>query len=512
MKQSPIIIGAGPAGLTAAYELVKGGAAPVVFEKSGKVGGLARTEAYKGYRFDVGGHRFYTQVPEIQALWEEVLGDEFIKVPRLSRIHYNGRFFNYPLSLSNVIRNLGVTESLLILGSYCKACLRSPRMEETFEDWVTTRFGRRLYRAFFKTYTEKVWGIPCSVIRADWAAQRIRGLSLVGAVTNALFGARNAKSLINEFHYPRLGPGQMWEAFRQRVEARGGQVHLDTGIRAIHRQGFHIRALTVEEGGRTREVPAEQVISSMPISRLMACLRPRAPSEMLEAAAALKYRDFVIVTLIVNQPDLFPDNWIYIHTPQVRVGRIQNFKNWSRALVPDPSKTSLGMEYFCSRGDDLWALSDAELIRLATRELDQLKLARAADVEDGHVIRQPQAYPVYDADYRRHLQVIRDYLARFDNLQTVGRNGMHRYNNQDHSMVCGLLAARNLLGGRHDLWDVNTERSYYEEQRLSQRAGREIPPCRPPSPDRDRGAEKSTDEAAAAECRRHDPVGVSGRL
>jgi protoporphyrinogen oxidase len=466
MKSPPVIIGAGPAGLTAAYELVKAGLPPLVFDKGSRVGGLARTEEYKGYRFDIGGHRFYTQVPEIQALWEEMLGDEFIKVPRLSRIYYNGRFFHYPLSLANVIRNLGVKESLLILGSYGKACLSPPGPEETFEDWVTTRFGRRLYRAFFKTYTEKVWGIPCSEIRADWAAQRIRGLSFIGAVANALFGTRKVKSLINEFHYPRLGPGQMWEAFRKRVEAGGGQVHLDTAIRAIHRDGFRVSGLTVEEGGQAREVPAEQVISSMPVSQLVTYLRPAAPPEVLAAAAGLKYRDFLIVTLIVNQAELFPDNWIYIHTPEVRVGRIQNFKSWSRDLVPDPDKTSLGMEYFCSRGDDLWGLPDAELIRLATRELEQLGLARAADVEDGHVIRQPRAYPVYDADYRRHLEVLKGYLADFDNLQTVGRNGMHRYNNQDHSMLCGLYAARNLLGGRHDLWEVNTERSYYEEQRV----------------------------------------------
>src|SRR5262249_22047528 len=278
---------------------------------------------------------------EVQQLWETVMGDEFISVPRLSRIYYNGRFFNYPLAIFNVLRNLGLIESLLILGSYARAALRPTHQEETFEDWVTARFGRRLYRTFFKTYTEKVWGIPCSEIRADWAAQRIKGLSLVGAVANALFKTRNAKSLIHEFHYPRLGPGQMWERFQQIVEARGGRVQLNTGLEALNRQGAHIRSVTVREGSQLREVPAEQFISSMPVSQLIRYLRPAAPPEVLAAARGLRYRDFLIVTLIINQADLFPDNWIYIHTPQVRVGRIQNFKNWSKAMVPDPGKTCL---------------------------------------------------------------------------------------------------------------------------------------------------------------------------
>jgi protoporphyrinogen oxidase len=476
-----VILGAGPAGLTAAYELARNGVEPVVFEQADRVGGLARTESYKGYRFDIGGHRFYTQVAEVQALWEEVLGPEFLRVRRLSRIYYNGRFFRYPLSAWNALRGLGLWESLLILASYCKARLCPSRTEDTFEEWVTNRFGDRLYRTFFKTYTEKVWGIPCREIRADWAAQRIKGLSLLAAARNALFGTRGVKSLIDEFHYPRLGPGQMWERFKECIEDKGGRVALNTPVLAINRRGARVQSVTVREAGADREVAAEQFISSIPVSQLLKWLQPAPPDEVLDAARGLKYRDFLIVALVVNRPELFPDNWIYVHSPQVRVGRIQNFKNWSAAMVPDPAKTCLGMEYFCSRGDDLWRQPDADLIRLAARELEALGLARAGEVEDGHVIRQLKAYPVYDAEYRGRLAVIQGYLAGLENLQTVGRNGLHRYNNQDHSMLCGLYAARNLLGASHDLWEVNTERSYYEEQRTVRPAQTEASPRRKPT-------------------------------
>jgi protoporphyrinogen oxidase len=494
MTDSPVvIIGAGPAGLTAGHELLKSGIKPLVLERSNHVGGLARTETYKGYRFDIGGHRFFTTVPEVHKLWEEVLGDQFIKVPRLSRIYYNGRFFNYPLSLVNVVRNLGVVESLRILLSYAKACIGPARAQETFEDWVSARFGYRLYNTFFKTYTEKVWGIPCREIRADWAAQRIKGLSLISAVKGAIFGARNVKSLIHEFHYPRLGPGQMWQRMKERIEEEGGVVQLKTSIRRINCSGAYVQSVSVEENGKVREIAADFFVSSMPISELVIRLHPSPPTAVLEAAHGLKYRDFIIVALVIKKPRLFPDNWIYIHTPKVRVGRIQNFKNWSMAMVPDQAKTCLGMEYFCSRGDDLWQAEDCELVQLATQEIEQLGLADAKDVEDGHVIRQPKAYPVYDGAYRGHLEVLKDFLSRFDNLQTIGRNGMHRYNNQDHSMLCGLLAARNLLGEHHDLWEVNTERSYYEEQRVQPEAalGSGHEPTGSPRPDRERAFKKA---------------------
>jgi protoporphyrinogen oxidase len=459
---SVLVVGGGPAGLTAAYELVKRGSKAVVLEQSGQVGGIARTEVYKGYRFDIGGHRFFTKVDEVNQLWQEVMGDRFIKVPRLSRIYYRGKFFSYPLQVLDTLANLGVKESLHILMSYVKIKVRPLDQEESLQDWVTNRFGRRLFQTFFKTYTEKVWGIPCDKIQADWAAQRIQGLSLRTAVMNALFQVNNTKTLIKEFDYPVLGPGEMWDRFQEAIELRGGEVHLDSSVVKLHRQGQRITHAIVRQGDRLVELPTEQIISSMPVTALIRRLEPAAPIEVQAAAKALKYRDFLIVPIVIDRDDLFPDNWIYIHSPEVKVGRIQNFKNWSAAMVPETGKTCLGMEYFCSQGDELWEMSNEDLIDLAKREIEALGLAKAYEVEDGTVIRQPKAYPVYDRDYRENLEIIQHYLETFENLQTVGRNGMHRYNNQDHSMLTAVLAVQNLYGGKHDLWSVNTERSYHE--------------------------------------------------
>ncbi len=464
LKKHPVvIIGAGPAGLTAAYELLKHGIKSVVLEKADKVGGIARTEVYKDYRFDIGGHRFYTKVEEVKQLWQEVLGEEFLKVPRLSRIYYRGKFFNYPLSAFNALSNLGIVESVLILLSYFKAKLWPNPEEKTLDQWVTNRFGSRLYKIFFKTYTEKVWGIPCNKIQAEWAAQRIKGLSLKAAVLNALFGSNDTKTLIKEFDYPVLGPGLMWQRFQEAVERKGSEVCLNTKVTRIQREGTEIKSITVQEDGKIRQITGENFISTMPVTLLVSRLDPPAPNEVIQAAKSLNYRNFIIVSLIIDAKDLFPDNWIYVHSSEVKVGRIQNFKNWSAAMVPDPNKTCLGMEYFCSDGDEIWTMSDSELLDLATSEVAKLGLADESIVEDGVVLRQAKAYPVYDHDYRQHLQVIQNYLAKFDNMQTIGRNGMHRYNNQDHSMLTGMLAVRNLLGENHNLWEVNTERSYYEE-------------------------------------------------
>ncbi|MEO0985820.1 MAG: NAD(P)/FAD-dependent oxidoreductase [Cyanobacteria bacterium J06639_14] len=465
MQSSPVlVVGAGPAGLTAAYKLSQHGVQSIILEKADRVGGISRTETYKGYRFDIGGHRFFTKVKPVKQLWEEVLGDDFIQVPRLSRIFYNGDFFQYPLEPLDVLSKIGVFHSTLMMASYMRRKLQPLAVEENLEQWVTNRFGDRLYETFFKTYTEKVWGVPCTEICADWAAQRIKGLSLKKAVVNALFGSNDTKTLIKEFKYPVLGPGMMWERFQAKLTEKGSPTYLNTNVIQLEHEDRRITQVIAEHDGQLLKLQPEQVISSMPVSLLLQRLSPRPPKDVLVAAQSLKYRDFLIVPLIVNQAHLFPDNWIYIHSPELKVGRIQNFKNWSPAMVPDPSKTCLGMEYFCNEGDALWQMSDAELVQFAAHEAVNLGVVRRLeDVEDGTVIRQHKAYPVYDGEYTHHLNVLQNYLSQFKNLQTVGRNGTHRYNNQDHSMMTGLMGAENILGGNHNLWNVNTERSYHEE-------------------------------------------------
>lgn len=464
-----IVIGGGPAGLTAAYELSKVGVKSIVLEMGSRVGGIARTEVYKGYRMDIGGHRFFTKVGEVEALWQEILGGDFLVRPRLSRIYYDRKYIMYPLRFFDALSKLGVWQSILILISYLRSKIFPYRAENNFEEWVSNRFGRRLYRIFFKTYTEKVWGIPCSKLSAQWAAQRIQNLSLPRAVWGAVFGARgakNVKSLIEEFNYPRLGPGMLWERTQQLLGASGNEVRVNAEVvKVLHRSGRAI-GVVVRSGGRAETIEADAVISTMPISELIAQLDPPAPEDIRSGAGQLTYRDFITVGLIINQPDLFPDNWIYIHSPEVQVGRIQNFKNWSPAMVPDPSKTFLGLEYFCLESDALWTMADADLIELGKQELDRMGLARASDVEDGTVIRQKKAYPVYTGEYKEYLERIRGFLDTIPNLQTVGRNGLHMYNNQDHSMLTAMLAVKNLLGEQHDVWSVNVERSYHEEVQI----------------------------------------------
>jgi len=461
-----VIIGAGPAGLAAAYELVSRNKPTIIIERDGVVGGIARTESYKGFNFDIGGHRFFTQDPTINQIWDEMLGEDFLRVDRLSRIFYRGRFFNYPLRPVNAFFNLGPLESLLVLVSYFKARLLPHPEENSFEDWVANRFGERLYRTFFKTYTEKVWGIPCKDIKADWAAQRIKGLSLMVAVSNALFGGQQAKSLIGQFSYPKRGPGMMWNRFMERIVSDGGSVILKSEVSALQHENSRITAVSFTGSSTNGQLTPEYCISSMPIPTLVKLLKPPAPAEILAAADKLSYRAFLIVILIVDIPELFPDQWLYVHSPAVLVGRIQNFKNWSRFMVPDLSKTSIGMEYFCDENDQTWKMTDAELVEMAIREMRELALGGDDKVIDSYVVRQPNAYPVYDADYKENLKIIREYLRSFSNLQTVGRSGMHRYNNMDHSMQTGILAARNCCGENHDLWAVNEEKSYLEEDRV----------------------------------------------
>lgn len=459
------IIGGGPAGLTAAYALQKRTSAkPLVLESSNLVGGIARTESYKGYRFDIGGHRFFTKVAEVEKMWREVCGADFVTRPRQSRIYYRQKYYHYPLKPLNALQNLGLVESVHIVLSYLRWQIWPHREEENLEQWVTNRFGGRLFYHFFKTYTEKVWGIPCSEIRADWAAQRIKNNSLSKALWNAFTGSNDTASLIEQFEYPRLGPGQMWEKCADLIQQKGGEVSLNSQVTRLHRVGNRIAAIDITSpSGKTTQLETPYVISSMDLETLISSIDPSPPPQVLEAASLLKYRDFLIVTLILDHADPFPDNWIYVHSPDVQVGRIQNFRAWSPDMVPEPSRSSIGMEYFCKAGDGLWQMENESLIDLAAGELVKLGLAKSNSVLEGTVIRQPKAYPVYDRNYQEAVNTIAMWTKTLENFQTVGRNGMHRYNNQDHSMLTAMLAIENLLGAKNDLWNVNVERSYHEE-------------------------------------------------
>ena len=464
-----VVIGAGPAGLTAAYLLGKQGYDVTVLEGTDEIGGISKTAQYKGYRFDIGGHRFFTKITPVQALWEELLADEFIDVPRLSRIHYRGKYFHYPLKAMNALTGLGIINAFRIVFSYIDAQLHPSPIEETLDQWVTNRFGRRLYEIFFKTYTEKVWGIPCTEVRAEWAAQRIQGLSLARAILSATSLNRRStdiKSLINSFKYPRFGPGQMWETCAQRVRELGGTVHMNhlaTRIELTDGRATAVLARTPE--GEVR-IEGEHFITTTDIRSLVRALGDAMPEAVRTAGEGLAYRDFLTVALILERRDLFPDNWIYVHTPGVKVGRIQNFNNWSAAMVPNEAHTCLGLEYFCFEGDGLWTSTDAELVALGSKELEELGMAKASDVVDGTVVRMPKAYPTYDGQYRAHLDTIRGSIDRIPNLHTVGRNGMHKYNNADHSMYTAMLTLENMQGATHDVWAVNTDFDYHEEQKV----------------------------------------------
>lgn len=467
---STLIIGAGPAGLTAAYELGLHRKKAVVLESSKVMGGLSRTVSYQGFRFDIGGHRFYSKVPGINELWRDILGEEFLERPRLSRIHYRNHFFDYPLKPLNALSGLGIYESLRVIASYGQAhFLRGDKEDRSFEDWVSRRFGHRLFEIFFKTYTEKVWGIPCHEISADWAAQRIKDLSLTKAVVNAFTGGGGktvSTSLIEKFNYPRLGPGMMWDHFRDRIVDQGGAIH--SGIRVGTICHSHGRVEAVHgrgPDGERVEFSGEHYISTMALKDLILALDPPPPDEVIHAAQGLNYRDFLTVVLIVERPEVFPDNWIYIHSPEVKLGRIQNYKNWSPDMVPNQNMTALGLEYFLWDYDPEWHWPDSELIELGIRECTRLGLIQPGEVRDGTVVRAEKAYPVYDHDYQHLVEIIRNYLAHFENLQTIGRNGLHRYNNMDHSMLTGIYAARNVVGGFEplDVWAVNTEKNYHEE-------------------------------------------------
>ena len=473
-----VVIGAGPAGLTAAYALTKAAEPVTVLEADDVVGGISRTVERDGWRFDIGGHRFFTKVPAVEELWHEILPDEdFLLRPRMSRIYYENKLFDYPLKATNALRNLGLIESIKCVLSYVWVRIHPPKDQTMLEGWVAARFGWRLYRTFFKTYNEKVWGVPASEIAADWAAQRIKNLSLFSAVLNALLPRRNQTditTLIEEFQYPKFGPGMMWERARDLVLAAGGTITMETAVTAIHRDDSGATAVVSRCAGRDVTTPASAVISSMPLPELVLALDPPAPAEVQLAARRLTHRDFLTVALVVPESASFPDNWIYIHSPEVKVGRIQNFGSWSPYLVKD-GRTCLGLEYFVFEGDDLWNTADSDLAVLAEKELIELGLVGNGQVEASYVVRMPKAYPVYDQGYSEAVDTISGWLGEaVPNVYPVGRNGMHKYNNQDHSMLTALLSVDNLLhGAAHDVWAVNVEEDYHEEhsQATSREAG-----------------------------------------
>jgi protoporphyrinogen oxidase len=478
------IIGAGPAGLTAAYQLTKKGYSVTVIEKDAHyVGGISRTVEHEGFRFDIGGHRFFSKAREVVDLWNEILPDDFIQRPRMSRIYYEGKFYSYPLRAFEALWNLGIVRSALCMASFAKAQIFPKKDVRSFQDWTVNQFGHRLFSIFFKTYTEKVWGMPCDEMSADWAAQRIKGLSLGAAVLDGLkrsLGLNRrpndgmaTKTLLETFRYPRLGPGMMWEAARDKVVAGGNRVVMGHSLKQLAQDQVTGRWRVIATGrdGAEITINAAHVISSAPMRELAGRIHPL-PST-LGKALDLKYRDFLTVALMIRSEDLFPDNWIYIHDPKVKVGRIQNFRSWSPEMVPDASIACVGLEYFCFEGDGLWSSTDADLIELARREMTIMGLCKADDVVGGAVVRQEKAYPVYDDSYADNVKLMREELeAKYPTLHLVGRNGMHRYNNQDHAMMTAMLTVRNIEAGAriYDIWGVNEDAEYHESGDEGERA------------------------------------------
>lgn len=484
MQIQVVIIGAGPAGLTAAYLLTKEGVPVTVLESDPEyVGGIAKTVNYKDYCFDIGGHRFFSKSEEIEALWSEMLPHDMVERPRSSRIFYRKRFFSYPLKPIEALRKLGLIESFHCVLSYVKARLFPSKNPGNFSEWVINHFGARLFRIFFKTYTEKVWGMRCEDISADWAAQRIKGLSLSSAIINALVPRKwvkrnhkqQIKTLIDTFRYPRKGPGMLWEACAEKIKSRGGHIFLASEV-------FKCEYLSDEKqwkifyrnkDGTIQHILATHIISSAPLrDMIIDYLKPLVSPYVLQAAKQLQYRDFLIVVLILKDKNQFSDNWIYVHEATVDVARIQNFRSWSPDMVPEAGMCSYGMEYFCFKGDHLWNATDAQLLKKAQQEIMTLGLASAEDIIDGCVVRQPKAYPVYDNDYQLHVNTIKDELsAKFPSLYLVGRNGMHKYNNQDHAMMTAILTVKNILSGKadFDIWQVNQDAEYIESGRAGEK-------------------------------------------
>lgn len=476
------IIGAGPAGLTAAYYLGKAGINVTIFEQDKHyVGGISRTENYKGFYFDIGGHRFFSKSKEVEDFWTEILQDDLLERPRSSRIYYNKMFFSYPLAAFEALKKLGLLQSFLCVTSYIKAKLFPIKNPRSVEDWVINQFGKRLYSIFFKTYTEKVWGISCKDISADWASQRIKGLSLSTAIKNALSkpNSKNKntiiKTLIDAFRYPKKGPGMMWEACRDKCVQLGVNVKMNSKVNKLELNNNQWK-IFLKNGDVEDEY--NYVLSTAAIKDIVPNLVPLPNTIVIDAANQLKYRDFITVVLICKSDDSFTDNWIYIHDQSVKVGRIQNFKSWSPFMVPDNSMSCYGLEYFCFEGDGMWQMNNEDLVKLAITEMVKIGLLVKENVVDGYVVRQPKAYPVYDKGYKDKIQIIRNEIKNYKGLYLIGRNGMHKYNNQDHSMMTAMLAAKNIIAGNeiYDVWKVNQDAEYHESgERGEDDGGRLIP-------------------------------------
>jgi protoporphyrinogen oxidase len=466
-----VVVGGGPSGLAAAWEASKNGARTVVLERLDRVGGLARTLDFEGSKFDIGPHRFFTTNREVHKLFMDTVAEDAVHVPRLTRIFYNNKYFNYPLTPFNALFGVGPLNSGRILASYVAARGRralNKAEPQHFEDWIVDRFGRRLFETFFKTYTEKVWGIPCTSIGADWAGQRIKGLSLTTAVMNALFKPRGKtiKTLVDEFVYPRLGAGQLYEKMARNIATHGSSVVLNSKVTSIQREGYRAKAVVVATPDGTTTIEGRNFLLSAPLTEIVEMMEPAAPPEVLAACRSLRYRNHVGVNLLVEDKP-FPDNWIYIHSKEVGMARICNYANFSPDMASRPGLNPITVEYFTSEGDAVWTADDAHLRERAIAELEHMEILDRSQVSGAFVVRSEKAYPVIEIGYEQHISTIKTWLDRFENLLPIGRSGMFKYNNQDHAMYTGLLAARTVLGqGRYDPWLVNIDAEYHEGARI----------------------------------------------
>jgi len=468
MKSKEVtIIGAGPAGLGAALELQKNNIKDIlIIDMHSKSGGLSRTEIFEGNRFDLGPHRFYSKNNEINQLWHEILGNDFKPVKRCTRIYYKNKFFDYPLKPFNTLKNLGLIESSQAMIDYFISQIKNSKNSiQSFEDWVCKQFGRKLYRTFFKTYTEKVWGIDCKNISADWAAQRIKGLNLYEAVLDALKPAKNnksAKTLVKEFDYPVYGAGMMYERMAEQISAQGGEFLFDTTVKQINVKDGRVESILTNNNHRELIIPIETLFSSMPLTKLIQKIKPEVREGVLKASRELFFRDHITVNLIIDGYDLFPDHWIYVHSPEVKMGRMANYNNFSPYMSAKQNKTILSVEYFVFQNDNIWNMPDKEIIELAKKELNDMNLVDKNSVENGLVIRETDSYPIYFIDYKKYYHIVKEYISDISNIQCIGRGGMYKYNNQDHSLYTGMLSARNYCGASYNIWDVNVDAEYHE--------------------------------------------------